>query len=111
MLLGIAIVCHEATKTFCEVNGDFTQKKWVDSEHWQQENTIDSVQLILKNRNCPDSILHDEWMKKKFAEGWKYGSEKNEIAKTHPNLVPFKELPDMDQIKDRLFKAIVLALG
>jgi hypothetical protein len=36
---------------------------------------------------------------------------KDETAKTHPDLVPFDDLPEHERQKDRLFMAIVHALA
>ena len=40
-----------------------------------------------------------------------HGPVKDEAAKTHPDLVPFDQLPEHEKQKDRLFMAIVRALA
>ena len=42
---------------------------------------------------------------------WQHGPVKDEAAKTHPDLVPFDQLPEHEKQKDRLFMAIVRALS
>jgi hypothetical protein len=44
------------------------------------------------------------------ADGWRYGKVKDPARKTHPTL-PWDELPAEQQLKDRLFIAIVQALA
>jgi hypothetical protein len=50
-------------------------------------------------------------MERMRAEGWTYGDVKDFGRKTHPTLLPFDELPTDQQLKDRLFIAIVRALA
>jgi hypothetical protein len=107
----IARVCHEANRAWCAANGDHSQAAWEDAEAWQHESTFDSVRFALANPQAPDSAQHDSWMKLKLSEGWRYGTANDTVAKTHPCMVPFEELPTDQQAKDRLFMAIVKALS
>jgi RyR domain len=107
----IARVCHEANRGWCAAHGDHSQVTWEEAPQWQRESSIDSVKFALANPNVPDSGQHDSWMKLKLSEGWRYGKTKDALAKTHPSLVPFEQLPAPEQAKDRLFMAIVKALA
>ena len=109
-LVDIAVVCHQANKAWCEVNSDFSQEDWGDAEEWQRESAIKGVQFRFENPDAGESAQHDAWSKDKVEDGWVYGTEKNTYEKTHPCLVPFDELPEFQQKKDRLFCAIVDAL-
>jgi hypothetical protein len=58
---------------------------------------------------------HDHWALQRIAEGWRFGPDRNDKKKTHPDLVPYKELPDSEKEYDRIsvvetLKAII-ALG
>lgn len=45
---------------------------------------------------------HDGWMKWHFEQGWRYApGSKDKIAKTHPCLLPYNDLPHHEQEKDR----------
>jgi len=44
---------------------------------------------------------HDVWASGRIAEGWTYGPERDDAAKTHPDLVPYEELPDAEKEYDR----------
>ena len=35
---------------------------------------------------------HDHWARKRIAEGWTHGLERNDAKKTHPDLVPYSDL-------------------
>lgn len=106
----IAIMCHEANALFCAINGDFSQKKWPDAEQWQRDSAIKGVEFRLANPDAKPSAQHDAWSKDKLDDGWIYGPLKDVENKTHPCLVPFEELPEFQQKKDKLFQGIVDAL-
>lgn len=106
----IARVCHEANRAYCLALGDASQKPWNEAPQWARDSAIKGVQFHLANPNADDAASHDEWVREKVATGWVVGPEKNERAKTHPNLVPFNDLSKAHQIKDRLFRSIVHAL-
>lgn len=106
----IAVACHEANKSWCESNGDYSQKHWNEAEQWQRDSALKGVEFKLNNPNAGDSAQHDAWSKDKIDAGWVYGTEKDAEKKTHPCLVPFNELPPLQQKKDKLFCAIVDAL-
>lgn len=110
LILFIAMACHEANKAWCESVGDYSQKHWHEAEEWQRESAVKGVQFRLDNPNASESAQHDSWMAEKVAAGWVYGETKDAEAKTHPCIVPFHELPEHQQKKDKLFCAIVDAL-
>jgi hypothetical protein len=58
---------------------------------------------------------HENWARQRLEDGWRYGPERNDERKEHPNLVPYEELSEADKEYDRrtameTLKAIV-ALG
>lgn len=107
----IARVCHEANRAWCVVNDDLSQCAWGDAEQWVRDSAVAGVAFHLDNPGAGDSASHDAWMAHKIADGWVYGETKDPVAKTHPCLVPFDQLPREQQLKDRLFRAIVHALA
>jgi hypothetical protein len=59
--------------------------------------------------------IHDIWAHKRMSEGWSFGPRRDDKLKTHPDLVPYPELPDSEKEYDRAtamesIKAII-ALG
>jgi len=44
---------------------------------------------------------HDIWAQKRTAEGWTYGTRRDDATKQHPDLVPYAELPDSEKEYDR----------
>ena len=108
-IIKIARVCHEANRAWCEANGDHSQKSWDDAEDWQRIAAIRGVAEALQNPDADEGSTHQTWMDAKLADGWTYGEVKDGAKKTHPSLVPFDELPHVEQVKDRLFHAVVQA--
>lgn len=107
----IAKACHGANKALCESFGDTSQRPWEEAEEWQRKSAIDGVRFRIDNPGAPDSAQHDAWMADKVASGWTYGPTKDAVAKTHPCLVPFVELPPEQRAKDAIFGAIVDSLA
>ena len=106
----IAKVCHQANKAWCESEGDFSQKDWLEAEQWQIQSAVSGVKFRIENPDAPASAMHDNWSAEKVSQGWVYGDVKDAEKKTHPCLVPFDQLPLFQQKKDKLFSAIVDAL-
>lgn len=63
-------------------------------------------------RQCSDQRshspeeLHGSWMQAYFAMGWVYGSEYSYEKKTHPDLVPYANLGQLERDKDAVFIAL-----
>lgn len=45
--------------------------------------------------------VHDVWASNRIKEGWIYGPERNDREKTHPCLVPYSELDEIEKEYDR----------
>jgi class 3 adenylate cyclase len=45
--------------------------------------------------------VHENWARLRIAEGWRYGPDRNDVRKEHPDLVPFDELPESEREYDR----------
>lgn len=44
--------------------------------------------------------VHDVWAQGRLAEGWHYGTHRDDIRKLTPCLVPFEDLPATEQAYD-----------
>ena len=108
--LDIARVCHEVNRAYCEALGDHSQKSWDDAPKWQRDSKELGVKLHLEHPEVGAQASHVSWMDQKVGDGWIYGPTKDEVAKTHPCLIPFENLPVEQQAKDFIFRAVVLAL-
>jgi len=102
----IAKVCHEANKVYCASIGDKSQVPWKDAPQWQKDSAINGVKLHLNSPTSTPEDSHNAWMTEKLAGGWVHGEKKSEKKKKHPCLVPYKDLPAEQKVKDYLFVAI-----
>lgn len=45
--------------------------------------------------------VHEVWAQTRIAQGWSFGTERNDEKKEHPCLVPYNELPESEKQYDR----------
>lgn len=109
-VLGIARVCHQVNRAYCESQGDHSQPAWEDAPDWQRESAIKGVLHALGNPNAKPADSHESWLAEKQRDGWTYGPVKDPAARTHPCFVPYGELPAAQKSKDFIFLAIVRAM-
>ena len=108
----IARVTYEANRAYCEATlFDYSFLPWDAAPLWQQETNVAGVLGILDGSITTDEQSHASWLAVKVAEGWTYGPIKDPVAKTHPCMVPYAQLPAEQRRKDALFRAVVHALS
>ena len=74
----------------------------IDTSHVNlSPDLLDLVERLAQNN-------HDHWARKRIDEGWRYGVRRNDTEKEHPDLVPYKQLPDSEKEYDR--KTVIEAL-
>lgn len=110
-IVSIATACHEVNRAWCEINGDGSQLPWDYSPKWQRESAIAGVMFKLDHPNTTPEDQHNEWCAFKKKDGWVHGDVKDAEKKTHTCLVPYNELPELQKVKDRLFKTLVEILS
>ena len=109
-IIKIAEVAHETNRAYCESIGDNSQVSWSLAPEWQRASAIDGVEFHLNNPDSLPQDSHENWLKLKESEGWKYGKVKSEGKKEHPCFVPYDQLPLEQRVKDSLFLGIVRSL-
>jgi hypothetical protein len=45
---------------------------------------------------------HDLWAAQRLAQGWTYGSQRDDVKKQHPCLIPYAALPEKEKEYDRI---------
>lgn len=106
----IAKVCHEINRAYCQAINDTSQPTWEEAPQWQKDSAISGVTFHLEHPDSQPSDSHDNWLKQKTEEGWKYGEVKDPDKKEHPCFVPYEELPQSQKVKDYLFIQVVNSL-
>lgn len=57
-------------------------------------------------RSSSPAELHGSWVQAYIGMGWKYGPERSVENKTHPDMVPYEQLGQLEQDKDAVFVAL-----
>lgn len=104
----IARIAHEVNRAYCEALGDMSQPTWENTPDWQKLSALSGVEFHLSGDYSPEAS-HENWMRQKLANGWIYGPTKFPELREHPCLVPFNDLPLSQQVKDFLFRGVVVA--
>lgn len=107
----IARICHEMNRAVCEAAGDLSQRPWLEAEQWQRDSALSGVLFALEKPDATPEDQHKAWMRDKLCAGWTLGPVKDAVAKTHPCLVPYGELPFEQRVKDAVFRAVVRELS
>lgn len=68
----------------------------------QFKSLINGVTFALEHPAISAEENHDNWMRMKLNQGWKYGLVKDFEKKEHPDMVPYGELPEIERKKDDL---------
>lgn len=59
-----------------------------------------------EQRSKSPEELHGSWMQAYFAMGWVFGEEYDREKKTHPDLVPYADLGQLERDKDAVYVAL-----
>lgn len=58
------------------------------------------VKFHIVNPDATPEENHENWMKCKTEQGWVYGEVKDFEKKTHPDMVPFEDMLEVEKKKD-----------
>lgn len=103
----IAQFAHECNRTYCQTLGDETQNDWDNAPEWQKDSALLGVRFHLEGEHGAKAS-HELWAQQKRNDGWKYGKFKDAVNKEHPCLLPFEQLPAEQQVKDHIFRTVVV---
>lgn len=59
------------------------------------DDVLDIVEKLAEN-------IHENWAAQRIRDGWSFGTDRDDLKKTHPCLVPYDELPEREREYDRL---------
>lgn len=107
----IARTIHRAVEALTELQGHALYPKWEYLRDEDRALYTEGVLEVIANPDWTPEQAHDFWVENRLRAGWTYGPEKDYIRKTHPSMVPSHELPEIEQVKDVLFIAMVRAMS
>jgi hypothetical protein len=110
-VMKIAQVMHEAVRAWQKANGQAAAPPWSRAPKWMREASREAVLWRMENPKAPSSAQHDQWLAQKRAEGWRYGRTKNGARKTHPLIVAYADLPEVERRKDAMVGALIDSLN
>ena len=58
------------------------------------------------DRSDSPEELHEDWVRAYLKMGWKLGATYDPTTKTHPDMVPYADLGQLEQDKDAVFVAL-----
>lgn len=105
----VARIAHEVNRAYCASIGDDSQPDWEHAPQWQKDSAASGVRFHIDNPHAMASDSHMNWLRDKIKDGWTYGPVKDPEKKQHPCCVPYNQLPQEQQTKDYLFRAVVHA--
>jgi hypothetical protein len=102
----IAQVVHAANRQYVEfIGGRANNPSWEELREEERQGLINAIKDLIENPKTPRAS-HEAWCEARKADGWKRDKVYSHHRKTHPNLVPYNELPFEEQFKDHLFMGI-----
>jgi hypothetical protein len=109
-IMKIAQVMHEAVRAWQKANGQTAAPPWSRAPSWMKEASREAVVWRMENPKAPSSVQHEQWLAEKRTAGWRYGKTKSGTRKTHPLLVPYADLPEVERRKDAMVGALIDSL-
>ena len=80
---------------------------WDDREQAFQDQFLKVIEIQCgEQRSYSPEELHKNWMEVYFSMGWVYGKIYDCEKKVHTDLVPYADLGQLEQDKDRVFMAL-----
>jgi len=82
-------------------------ERWTEREESFRKQFYDVIERQCgENRSMSPEELHGSWMQAYIEMGWVYGEERDAEKKTHPDMVPYAKLGQLERDKDAVFVAL-----
>jgi RyR domain len=102
----LARICHEAHLALRIGLNDSAEDMHWDALPGKRKDLVTGEVRAFREGKTPAEV-HQLWADTMRADGWRHGAARNFILKTHPDLVPYSELPPEGQAKVRQAQRIV----
>lgn len=103
-----ALFVYEAARLQAEaVEAPVVPEPWHKRDEAFRRQFLDVIEMMCGPDRKRDPVqLHDDWVLAYEKMGWTYGPERDPVARTHPDMVPFEQLGVLEQAKDAVFIAL-----
>lgn len=102
----VAAIAYTAGQTIAKLLNDpnvSPSPQWNTLSDEAKSSVIQAVVSIHTGLIANPQQSHENWVRDKTIEGWKQGSPKSVTLKTHPDLVPWHDLPLTERMKNIFF--------
>ncbi|HEY7418869.1 MAG TPA: RyR domain-containing protein [Ktedonobacteraceae bacterium] len=108
MLERCAVFVYEGARLqAAAVDAPIIPEPWAERDEAFRAQFLDVIGMMCgPDRKSSPEELHDDWVRAYEAMGWRFGWERDPVAKTHPDMVPFAQLGWQEQNKDAVFVAL-----
>lgn len=107
----IAALAYEARAAYDTASGTAdTPRSWEDAPAYLKASYMAAVAWARENPGASARDAHEARLKAVFLKGWTRGDVIDQEAKTHPNLVPFDELPKDQRQRDEIGMVVIQTL-
>ena len=80
---------------------------WGDREQPFKDQFLEVIEKQCgPDRSADPEALHEEWVIAYEEMGWTYGDVRDPEKKTHPDMVPYNQLGQLERDKDAVFVAL-----
>lgn len=103
-----AVFVYEAARIQAEAMlAPIVPEAWAERDEAFHRQFVNVIAMMCgPDRKTSAEELHDDWVKAYEAMGWTFGLERDVERKTHPDMVPFDQLGELEQSKDAVFMAL-----
>lgn len=103
-----AVFVYEAARLHAAATGSrVVPEPWPERDDAFRAQFADVVGMMCgPDRKSDPAELHQDWVETYQAMGWRHGPVRDVGSKTHPDMVPFDDLPLREQEKDAVFVAL-----
>lgn len=101
-----ARAAHSAMRCVSEIYGGKKMPDWDHTFTWYRASLTRHIEYVIYH-NWTARKCHDCWVRRMLKRGWTLG-EKDWEAKTHPYLIKFDELPEVEQVKLRIMRSVAV---
>ncbi|HZO69357.1 MAG TPA: RyR domain-containing protein [Kribbellaceae bacterium] len=103
-----AIFVYEGARIAAAAAGaPIIPEPWSHRDEAFRTQFLDVIDMMCgPDRKSSPEELHDDWVRAYDAMGWRHGWVRDVEAKTHPDMVPYDQLGQLEQDKDSVFVAL-----
>jgi len=109
ILLFISKLAHNAMADNCLQNYNINIPLWDELPEDNRFVVVNLTAYIYAHPDITDKELHDNWVKDRLNDGWRYGIKLDNDKKENPNIVEYENIPLHFRISSNIFRNVILS--